>query len=115
MAAVTVLCFCLFQRAAITPFTSESLIWSYFHFRPFQRIGVAFPCAPDDALPARRLTPGDVYPIQVAVETFVKPPTTSIALGTVTAAPAVLVSVRGREPMTTKIDPRVTGMPNTIT
>ncbi len=107
-----VLCFRSFQYAKITPFTL--VVRSDFHLRSFERVGGAFPGVPDDALPGRRLTPGHVYPIEVAVETVVKPPTTSPSLGTVIAA-AVLVSVRGREPLTTEIAPRATGMPNTIT
>ncbi len=105
-------CLLLFQHAEITPFTL--LVWSDFHFRSFERVVPAFPAVPDDALVARRLTPGDVYPIQVAAETFVKPPTTSLVSGTVIAA-AILILVRGREPLTTEIGSRATGMPNTIT
>ena len=62
---------------------------------------MAFPGVPDDALPVRRLTAGNVYPIQITAETGLKPPTTSIVPGTVKAA-AVLISARGREPLTTE-------------
>ncbi len=66
-------------------------------------------------MPATRcLTAVDVDPIQVTVETVIKPPTTFIFLSTVTVA-GVLILVKGREPLTTEIGPRGSGIPSTIT
>ncbi len=88
----TVLSLRSFQLTGITPFTS--LVRSDFHFRPFERISVAFPFAPDDALPVRRITSRDVYPIQVSVKAGTIPPTTCNHLGTVTAG-GILIFVNG--------------------
>ncbi len=70
------------------------------HLCTFERIPGAFPVIPDDALITRRLSPGYVSAIQVAVMTAPKPPGTFIHLGTATPT-GILVSVLGRELLAT--------------
>ncbi len=65
------------------------------------------PCLPDVAPPL-------TYPIQVTPVASVIPPTTPKALDIVILI-GILILVKGREPLTTEIVPRVIGMPNTIT
>ncbi len=73
------------------------LIWSDFHFRPLERISIAFPVMPDDALPPRRLPAGYVSPIQRTLQTAVIPPTSLILLGAVVPAVGILIVVNCRE------------------
>ncbi len=82
---------------------SSSLIRLDLHFRTLEGITVTLPPSPDDAVPCRRLSPLYISSIQVGTGTVVKPRGAFIHLGTVTGTAGILVSIPGRESLTTEV------------
>ncbi len=85
------------------------------HFRPFQRIVPAFPGEPDDALFSSSLSLGHVSSIQMTAVAAAEPPGAFIILGTVTSVAGILIPVLGREPLTTQIAVRESGIREAVT
>ncbi len=77
-----------------------SVLRSDLHLGTFEGIFVAFPVVPAYSLRPSCRSSCYVFPIKVTVVAALKPPGTSPSLGAVTAAPGILVSVLGREPLT---------------
>ncbi len=85
------------------------------HFRTFERIVPAFPGVPDDALFSSSLPLSYVSSVQVTAVAAAEPPGAFIILGTVTSVAGILIPVPGREPLTTVISVRESGIRETVT
>ena len=71
--------------------------WFEFHFSSFSGIVISLPAIPVHTISSRRVSTAMIEAVQVGIMTALVPPSPLVTCSTVTARPAVIVSIFGGE------------------
>ena len=79
------------------PFVGLEVDWFEFHFSSFSGIVISLPAIPVHTISSRRVSTAMIEAVQVGIMTALVPPSPLVTCSTVTARPAVIVSIFGGE------------------